>query len=186
MTEQRCELPGRCGGGSTAGSRSTRGGGASDRKCSSRSTPVVFLRSASMLRDWVGMVMPCPAANASARSSGVKYFRARWYTLLGGRLEAEDEHHVGQVDGLAPRTGPHRGESRVDEHDRTVLDEHVGGLDVAVGQAGIPHLADDRERVVDDLVGHLGIAHFAGAFDELGDDHVLPLRSDLDEAVGLG
>jgi hypothetical protein len=45
----------------------------------------------------------------------------------------------------------------------------VGRLDVAVGQPGLPGLADDLEAVVDDLIGDLGFAEFHRVGEELGD-----------------
>ena len=61
---------------------------------------------------------------------------------LGPQRQAQ--HHVGQVDGLAPRAGADLGEGHVDQQQMAVADQQVGRLDVAVGQAGVPQLADER------------------------------------------
>ena len=66
-----------------------------------------------------------------------------------------------------------------------VLHEQVGRLDVAMGDAGVPQLADQREALVDDLVVDLGVADLDGAVEELGDEHVLALGRQLDDADRL-
>ena len=62
----------------------------------------------------------------------------------------EDEHHVGQVDGLPPRRRSHLRERHVDEQQLAVADQQVGRLDVAVGQAGVPEPAHEQQSLVDD------------------------------------
>jgi hypothetical protein len=65
-------------------------------------------------------------------------------------------------------------------------DHEVARLDVAVGDPGVPQLADQRQPLVDDRVIDLGLADFGGAGEELGDEQVLTLGGDLDDAVGPG
>ena len=105
---------------------------------------------------------------------------ARGVDALGVRPHGQDEHHVGQVDGLAPRRRSHLGEGNVDQQHLSVADEHVGGLDVAVGEPGLPQLAHDPEPLVDDGVVDLGFPDLLGPFEELGDQEVLPLGGQLD------
>ena len=62
-----------------------------------------------------------------------------------------------------------------------LADQQVGRLDVAVGQPGVPQLADDAEPVVDHLLVDLGLAELGGAGEELGDQQVLPLGGQLHE-----
>ena len=64
------------------------------------------------------------------------------------------------------------------------LDEQVGRLDVAVGQPGVPQLADQGQSVVDDAVVDVGVAELGRIVEELGDEQVLPLGGELDEPVG--
>jgi hypothetical protein len=72
----------------------------------------------------------------------------------------------------------------VDQQHAAVADQQVGRLDVAVGQAGVPQLADDAQALVDDLLVHLGLAELLGAVEELEGDQVLALRGQLDDPVG--
>ena len=65
-----------------------------------------------------------------------------------------------------------------------VADQQVGGLDVAVGQPGIPQLADDAEAVVDHALVDLGLAQLDRPVEELRHQQVLPLGGELDHAVG--
>ena len=69
---------------------------------------------------------------------------------VGVGAHREHEHHVGEVDGLAPRRRAHLREGDVDEQQVAVADEQVGGLDVAVREPGVPELADQRQALVDD------------------------------------
>ena len=62
------------------------------------------------------------------------------------------------------------------------MHHQVGRLDVAVGEAGVPEPADEREALVDDLVVDLGVADLDGAVEELGDEQVLALGRQLDDA----
>src|SRR4029077_12673032 len=111
--------------------------------------------------------------------------------LTGGPLvdpwrigpQRQAQHHVGQVDGLAPRARADLGEGDVDQQDVTVTYEQVGRLDVAVGQPCVPQLADHRQTVVDDRVVDVGFAELNGAVEELGDQQVFALRGELHEAV---
>ena len=101
---------------------------------------------------------------------------------FGVGADGEDEHHVGEVDGLSPRRRADLGEGDVDEVQVPVLDEEVGRLDVPVGDAGVPQLADESEPFVDDLVVDLGVADLLGAVEELGDEQVLAVGGQLDDA----
>ena len=67
-------------------------------------------------------------------------------------------------------------------HEVAVVDEQVGRLDVAVGEPGVPEPADERQALVDDLVVDLGVADLDGAVEELGDEQVLALGRQLDDA----
>ena len=77
-------------------------------------------------------------------------------------------------------------EGDIDQQHLAVADQQVGRLDVAVGQPGLPELADDLEAVVDDLVVDLGLAELGGAVEELGDQQVLAFGGELDHPVGSG
>ena len=98
--------------------------------------------------------------------------------------QGQAQHHVGQVDGLAPRARVRLDEGDVDQHHAAVADQQVGRLDVAVGQAGVPQLADDAEALVDDRLVHLGLAELLGFVEELEGDQVLALGGELDDPVG--
>ena len=74
----------------------------------------------------------------------------------------------------------------VDQQDVAVAHHHVGRLDVAMGETGVPQDPDDMERLVDERVVDDGVAELDGAVEELGHQHVLPLGRELDEAVRLG
>ena len=63
------------------------------------------------------------------------------------------------------------------------VDHQVGRLDVAVGEAGVPQPADERQALVDDVVVDLGVADLLGAVEELGDEQVLALGGQLDDAA---
>ena len=63
-----------------------------------------------------------------------------------------------------------------------VLDEEVGGLDVAMGDAGVPELTQEGQPFVDDLVVDLGVADLLGTVEELGDEQVLAVGGQLDDA----
>ena len=82
--------------------------------------------------------------------------------------------------------GAELNEGDVDQQQPAVADQQVGRLDVAVGQPGVPQLADDAQPVVDHLVVDLGLAQLGGAGEELGDQQVLPLRGQLHDPVGPG
>ena len=116
----------------------------------------------------------------------MKWRRARSVDELRTGTQRQAEHHVGQVDGLAPWARASLDERHVDQHHVAVADEQVGRLDVAVGQAGVPQLADERQAVVDDAVVDLGLAELGRVGDELGDEQVFPLGAELDEAVRPG
>ena len=60
------------------------------------------------------------------------------------------------------------------------------GLMFAVGEAGVPELAHDGQRLVDHVVVDLGHTELLGAVEELGDEQVLALGSELDDAVRRG
>ena len=65
-------------------------------------------------------------------------------------------------------------------------DHEVARLDIAVGDPGVPQLADHCQPLVDDRVVDLGLADFDSVFEELGDQQVLTLGGDLHDAVGPG
>jgi hypothetical protein len=65
-----------------------------------------------------------------------------------------------------------------------MADQQVGRLDVAMGQPGVPELADDAQALVDDLLVDLGLAEFLGLIEELEGDQVLALGGELDDPVG--
>ena len=58
----------------------------------------------------------------------------------GVAADRQHQHHVPEVDGLAPRRGTHLGEGGVDHEHRAVPHHQVGRLDVSVGQAGVPEV----------------------------------------------
>ena len=64
----------------------------------------MLLRAA---RSWVGLATPRVAANASAISSGREEAQRPLVHALGVGAHGEDQHHVRQVDGLAPRRRAH-------------------------------------------------------------------------------
>ena len=70
----------------------------------------------------------------------------------------------------------------ISEH-LAVADQQVGGLDVAVGEPGVPELADQQQALVDDVVVDVGVADLLRAVEELGDEQVLALGRHLDDAV---
>jgi predicted ATPase len=74
---------------------------------------------------------------------------------------------------LAPGGRADLGEEHVDEQHAAVADQQVGRLDVAVGQPGVPQLADDAKAVVDHLVVDLGLAQLGRAGEELGDQQAV-------------
>ena len=73
-------------------------------------------------------------------------------------------------------------------YDLAVADQQVRGLDVAMGEAGVPQPADEQPGlrrspvVVDRRRSPISFA----AVEELGDQQVLALGGDLDDAVGGG
>ena len=71
-------------------------------------------------------------------------------------------------------------------NDLPVAHEEVGRLDVAVRQPGVPQAAHEREALVDRRRRRLGVADLAAAVEELGEQQVLPLRRDLDDAERRG
>ena len=101
--------------------------------------------------------------------------------VLGARTQREHQHHVAEVDRLAPRRGPHLHEEHVDQAQPSVLHHQVRGLDVAVREPDVPHPADQLQPVVDDLVVDLGVADLDGVLEELHRDQVLALGRDLDD-----
>ena len=103
---------------------------------------------------------------------------------IGAQRQAQ--HHVGEVDGLAPWARAGLDERHVDQQQVAVADQQVGRFDVAVGKPGIPQLADHCQAVVDDAVVDVGLAEFGGMVEELGDEQVLAFRGELHEAIGAG
>ena len=65
-------------------------------------------------------------------------------------------------------------------------DHQVARFDVAVGDPGVPHGADQQQPLVGHRVVDVGLADLDGAGMELGDQHVLPLGGDLHDAVRPG
>ena len=166
-------------------SAATRSGGAPGPARGTRATrsrPSCFITD----RSCVGLAMPRVAAKASAISSGVKNCSARSVHALGVGAHGEDEHHVGEVDGLPPRRRADLREGHVDEHDVAVLDQQVGRLDVAVSQPAVPEPADHGQALVDHAVVDLGVADLLGAVEELGDEQVLALGRELHDARRRG
>ncbi len=96
--------------------------------------------------------------------------------------QRKDEHHVGQVDRLPPRTRSHLHEPGIDDDHPAVPDHQVGGFDVAMRDAGIPQASNHTECVVDDLDVDLGVTDLHRAGHELHDEQVFPAGHDLDEA----
>ena len=74
------------------------------------------------------------------------------------------------------------GERDINQQQLPVTHEHVGGLDVAVGEPGIPQTPDHRHALVDDVVVDLGLGDLSRPLEELGDDEVLALGRQLDDA----
>ena len=77
-------------------------------------------------------------------------------------------------------------EGHVDQQQRPVADHQVARFDVAVGDPGVPQLADQPQPLVDHLVADVGLADLDSIFEELGDQQVLTLGRDLHNAVGPG
>ena len=156
-------------------------GGASARNSANRSTPLL-LHQRSQLRG---------ARHAPRRGERLGDLLGREVPqgmLVHARRVApkrEDHHHVREVDGLAPRRGPHLDEEDVDQPQLAFLDHQVRGLDVPVGQADVPHPPDQLQALLDHVVGDLGVADLDGVVEELHHDHVLALRRDLDDPVRL-
>jgi hypothetical protein len=87
---------------------------------------------------------------------------------------------------LAPWRGPQLGERDVDQHDVAVPHHQVRRLDVAVGEPGVPQQPHEMQPFVDQSVVDSGcLAELRRIFEELGDQQVLPLRRQFDEAVRL-
>ena len=86
-----------------------------------------------------------------------------------------------EVDGLAPRRGPDLHEEDVDQAESAVLHHEVRGLDVAVGEADVPHPPDHQQALLDHAVVDLRLADLARVLEELHRDQVLALRRDLDD-----
>jgi hypothetical protein len=72
----------------------------------------------------------------------------------------------------------------VDQEDFPVAGQQVGGLDVAVGDPGVPQAADDGQGVPDRVPADLRIQDLLSPGEELGHQQVLPLGGELDEPVG--
>ena len=58
--------------------------------------------------------------------------------LPGAAAQRQAQHHVAQVDRLAPRRGAHLGEGHVDQQQASATDQQVGRLYVAVSPAPCP------------------------------------------------
>ena len=129
-------------------------------------------RDAAGCRERLGDVVGCEEAERS------------FVHAVGVGPHREDEHHVRKIDGLAPRRRADLHEERIDEVDVAIPRHQVGGLDVAMGQAGVPQRAHDLEPFVDDVDIDVdgGVTDLAAAVEELGHEHVLPLGRDLDDS----
>jgi hypothetical protein len=137
-------------------------------------------------RSCVGLATPRVAAKASASSASGEIAQRPPVYPGGVGADREDQHHVAQVDCLPPGRRADLGEGHVDQQQLPVADHQVARLDVAVGDPRVPQRADQLQPLVDHLVVDVGAADFHRAVEELGDQQVLPLRGDLDDAVGLG
>ena len=102
---------------------------------------------------------------------------------LGVGSYCENEHHVGEIDRLAPRGRSDLGERDIDEEHVTIPDQQVRRLDVSVGEPGIPQFADQVQPVVDDAVVHDRVVDLLRAGEELGDEQVFALGCELHDAV---
>ena len=98
----------------------------------------------------------------------------------------EHQHHVAEVDRLPPRRGPDLDEHDVDQQQFPPAHHEVSRLDVPVRDPRVPELADQQQALVDHVVVDVGVAQLDRAGEELGDDHVLALGSDLHDPVRLG
>ena len=67
-----------------------------------------------------------------------------------------------------------------------VPDHQIGRLDVAVGEAVVPHTTHQCQALVDDRIVDLGLADLDGAIEELGDQQVLAFGGELDDADRAG
>ena len=153
-------------------------GGASERNLAMRSRPSSFIAARSCVgwrcRAWrqtLGDVI----WREELQRSGVD--------ALGVGSHREDEHHVGEIDRLAPRGGSDLGEGDIDEEHVTIPDQQVRGFDVSVCEPGIPQFADQVQPIVDDTVVHDRVVDLLRAFEELGDEKVFAFGCELNDAV---
>ena len=114
---------------------------------------------------------------------GAEVFERLVVDALGVGSNGKNEHHVRQVDGLAPGRRPHLRERGIDEEQLAIAHHEVPGLDVAMGNAGVPELPEHIEALIDDLVVDDRFSDLDGALEELHHHHVFALRRDLDDAV---
>ena len=114
---------------------------------------------------------------------GAEVFERFVVDTLGVGSNGKNEHHVRQVDGLAPGRRPHLRERGIDEEQLAIAHHEVPGLDVAMGNAGVPELPEHIEALIDDLVVDDRFSDLDGALEELHHHHVFALRRDLDDAV---
>ena len=137
-------------------------------------------------RSWVGLATPRVAANASAQFGWGEVAQRPLVHPVRVAADGQDQHHVAEVDRLPPRRRADLGEPGVDQQQFAVADHEVPRLDVAVRDARVPQLPDQPQPLVDHFVADVGVADLDGALEELGDDQVLTLRSDLHDPVRPG
>jgi hypothetical protein len=88
---------------------------------------------------------------------------------FGAGAQSQAQHHVGQVHDLAPGGRTEFDEGHIDQQEMAVADQQVGRLAVAMGQPGVPQLADDQQGVIDDVVVDGGLAELDRTGEELRD-----------------
>ncbi len=108
--------------------------------------------------------------------------RSRVHPVRVG-AQREAEHHVRQVDGLAPRRRPHLQSRDVHELQVATDDQEVRRLQIAMGEPRVPEMPNEFESSVDHGVIHVGVAEVPASLEELRDEHVLEVRGQLDDAV---
>ena len=125
--------------------------------------------------------------------------RARLGDLVGGEHlggacvhplrvgpQCQDEQHVGQVDRLPPRRRTNLQRGDVDQLQMPVAHQQVGRLDVTVGHPDVPEGPHHAKALVDDRVVDLGVAKVPGVLEELRDQHVFLVGSELHQAIRAG
>ena len=100
------------------------------------------------------------------------------------RAQRQAEHHVREIDGLAPRRRPHLQSRDIHELEVALHHQEVRRLEIPVSEPCVPEMPDEVEALVDHGVVHVRIAEVPAPFEELRDEHVLAVRGQLDDAVG--